>query len=435
MPSRDEVAYFGAGPAPLPTPVLEKSAAAFINFENTGLSMAEISHRSSTADKVIADAKAALTHLLDIPDNYDILFLQGGGTGEFSASLQNAVGYWVERRRRRAVADLGEGKDAEVLERVKKEIEEEFKVDYLVTGTWSRMASDEAARLIGKKYVNVALDSRNYNDGKFGRIPEESEWKLSSKKSAMIYYCDNETVNGVEFQSFPKSFEDSIADKEDNETVIAADMSSNFLSRKVDIRKYGIIFAGAQKNLGVTGITLVIIRKSLLALTPSPTFMHSLSGVLPSAIPPVVFDFATLSKNNSLYNTLPIFTLYVAVVVLQSLVSQFESKKVSGQEEIVDRKAKLLYDTLDAYPDVFKVVPEKSVRSRMNVCFRIASPQSDGKPDEAREKEFVSGGEKRGLLGTKGHRSVGGIRVSNYNAVPMENVEKLAAYMNEFAKS
>ena len=146
----------------------------------------------------------------------------------------------------------------------------------------------------------------------------------------------------------------------------------------------------------------------------------------------MVFDFATLAKNNSLYNTLPIFNLYVATLVLQSLVTTFSTQRVAGQQKISDKKASLLYSTLDKYTDVFAVCPEKAVRSRMNICFRITS---DGKPDEAREKEFVSAAEKKGLLGVKGHRSVGGIRVSNYNAVPVENVEKLIAFMEGFAKA
>ena len=152
-------------------------------------------------------------------------------------------------------------------------------------------------------------------------------------------------------------------------------------------------------------------------------------------ISPIVFDFATLAKNNSLYNTLPIFNLYVATLVLQSLVSTFDTKRVSGQQEVADQKAKLIYDTLDSYEDVFSVCPEKVVRSRMNICFRIKSTSSDGKPDEAREKDFISGAEKKGLLGVKGHRSVGGIRVSNYNAVPMKDAEKLVAFMEEFSKA
>jgi len=248
MPSRSEVVYFGAGPAPLPTPVIETGAKAFVNFEDTGLSLAEISHRSPTANKILSDAKEALASLYEIPtDEYEILFLQAGGTGEFSASLQNLVGCWVERRRRKAVAELGEGKDEEVIERLKGEIERELKVDYLVTGSWSLKASQEAARLIGSKYVNVALDARKYNGGKFGVIPDETEWRLTPTKkeggtgSALVYYCDNETVDGVEFPSFPKALESQGGDEED-ERMIVADMSSNFLSRKIDVRKYGVIF-------------------------------------------------------------------------------------------------------------------------------------------------------------------------------------------------
>ena len=248
MPSRSEVAYFGAGPAPLPTPVLETSAKALLNFNDTGLSLAEISHRSPTANKIIDDSKAALTHLLEIPDDYEILFLQGGGSGEFSASVQNVVGYWVERRRRKAVAELGgEGKadEKEVVERVRKDIENDLSVDYLVTGSWSLKASQEAARLIGKKFVNVAIDCRKFSkDGKFTTIPEEKKWSLSrnGKGGAMVYYCDNETVDGVEFPSFPKSLEGNEGADEENETIVVADMSSNFLSRKVDVRKFGVIF-------------------------------------------------------------------------------------------------------------------------------------------------------------------------------------------------
>ncbi|RVX69084.1 hypothetical protein B0A52_06797 [Exophiala mesophila] len=436
MPDRSEVAYFGAGPAPLPTPVIEESAKAFVNFDNTGLSLAEISHRSPTANKVLADAKEALTQLYDVPtDEYEIFFMQAGGTGEFSAALQNLVGAFIEKRRRKAVAELGEGKDDQVLERVKKEIESDLKADYLVTGSWSLKASQEATRLIGSKYVNVAVDARKSNNGKFGVIPPESEWKLSPT-SALIYYCDNETVDGVEFPSFPESLKTKPGE---DDKIVVADFSSNFLSRKINVRDYGVIFGGAQKNLGIAGITVAIVRKSILDLVPPPTFLHQLSSVLPTsgALPPVMFSFSTIASNNSLYNTLPVFNLYVATLVLQSLVSKFGGKKVAGQEEIANTKAKLIYDTLDSYPDVFYVVPDKSVRSRMNICFRIVTGKSDDgvKPDEAREKAFLSGAEKRGLLGLKGHRSVGGIRASNYNAVPLENVQKLANWLTEFANS
>ncbi|EXJ79802.1 phosphoserine aminotransferase [Capronia epimyces CBS 606.96] len=440
MPSRSEIAYFGAGPAPLPTAALEKSAEALVNFEDSGLSLAEISHRSPTANKILADAKDALATLYDIPtDEYDVLFLHGGGTGEFSATVQNLVGAWIEKRRRKAVAELGEGKDAEVLDRVRREIEAELKVDYLVTGSWSLKASQEATRLLSAKYVNVAADSRKSNNGKFGKIPDEKEWKLTPKGTAFTYYCDNETVDGVEFPGFPKSLE-STGGSEDDERIVVADMSSNFLSRKIDVRKFGVIFGGAQKNLGITGITVIIIRKSLLNLVPPPTFLHALSPVIPlsGAIPPIVFSFSTIAANNSLYNTLPIFNLYVATLVLQSLVSTWGSQKVSGQEAIADKKAALIYGALDAFPDTYHVVPNKSVRSRMNICFRIisgAQTNNEAVPDDGREKAFLAGAEKRGLLGLKGHRSVGGIRASNYNAVSEENAQKLAGYLVEFAKA
>jgi phosphoserine aminotransferase len=250
MPDRSEVAYFGAGPAPLPTPVIEAGAKAFVNFENTGLSLAEISHRSPTANKILADTKEALVTLYDIPtDEYDVIFMQSGGTGEFSAALQNLVGAWIEKRRRKAVAELGEGegKDDEVLERVKKEIETELKVDYLVTGSWSLKASQEATRLLGSKYVNVAVDARKSNGGKFGVIPDEKEWKLSAK-SALTYFCDNETVDGVEFPAFPKCLEPTksgVGEGEDDGRIVVADMSSNFLSRKINVRNYGVIFVSS----------------------------------------------------------------------------------------------------------------------------------------------------------------------------------------------
>jgi len=200
MPSREDVAYFGAGPAPLPTPVIEAGGKAFVNYNDTGLGLAEISHRSPTANAVLAEAKSALRILYDIPENYDILFMQAGGSGEFSAVVHNLVSVWVERRRRRAEKEIGSN-DEKILERLNKEVSEELKLDYLVTGSWSLKASQEAARLIGAKYVNVALDARKANNGKFGKIPDETTWSLTPTKreggtgSALVYLCDNETVD------------------------------------------------------------------------------------------------------------------------------------------------------------------------------------------------------------------------------------------------
>ncbi|KAL2374091.1 hypothetical protein RJ035_003005 [Blastomyces gilchristii] len=439
MPNRSSISYFGAGPAPLPTPVIESAAAALINYNDCGLGLAEISHRSPVANKILADTKANLITLLDIPaDDYEILFMQGGGTGEFSAVVYNMVGVWVERRRRALAAQAQrEGNGEEFVEaELKRMVREELKMDYLVTGSWSLKAMQEAQRLCGKQFVNAACDAREGNGGKFGTIPAEKEWKLTKTRReggsgapAFIYYCDNETVDGVEFQGFPTCLEAPEGDvAEEDERLVVADMSSNFLSRKVDVRKFAAVFAGAQKNVGVAGITVVIIRKSLLpphTATPSPELLRKLEiGGLPG---PIMFDYATIAKNNSLYNTLPIFNLWIAGEVMAKLVETYGDKKVSGQEVIANRKAELLYATLDKYPQVYGVVPHKSVRSRMNICFRVYGG------DAEKEKVFLAGAEKRLLQGLKGHRSVGGIRISNYNAVPVENVEKLAAYLEDFA--
>lgn len=429
MVARDDVHYFGAGPAPLPTPVLEEASKVLLNYKDKGIGICEISHRSPDANEILAQAKAALTNLLDIPDDYDILFLQGGGSGEFSAAVYNLVSIWVEKRRAKAEKELGESVSegelkAKVLERLRKEVDEELKLDYLVTGSWSLKASQEAARLVGAQHVNVALDARKANGGKFGQIAAESEWNLTPRKQnggpALVYFCDNETVDGVEFPAFPSSLEG------DDAPPVVADMSSNFISRKVDVRKYSVIFGGAQKNIGNTGITIVILRKSLLppqSTLASPELLRALN--LP--VGPIVLDWPTIAKNNSLYNTLPIFDVWVAGQVMSGLVQAYGARKIEGQEEISNDKAKMIYETLDKYPNVFRVVPDKSVRSRMNICFRV------GGGDAEKEKSFLAGAEKRGLLGLKGHRSVGGIRASNYNAVSMQGAQKLVTYLEDYA--
>ena len=253
MPSREEVAYFGAGPAPLPTSVLTKGAQAFVNYENTGLSLAEISHRSPTANRILAETKSALASLLSIPDNYEILFMHGGGSAEFSAVVFNLIAVWVEKRRRLAVKDLGADEE-KVLERVKKELKEELRLDYLVTGSWSLKASQEAANLLeplGNGFVNVALDARTSHKGKFGVIPPEDTWNLTKSKtkggsgSAFVYYCDNETVDGVEFPGLPVCLDSTQAD---DDLLLVADMSSNFLSRRIDVSKHAVIFVRAKRS-------------------------------------------------------------------------------------------------------------------------------------------------------------------------------------------
>lgn len=412
MPSRSDIFYFGAGPAPLPTQVLERAASALLNYNDKGIGICEISHRSPEANAILADAKQAMATLYDIPDDYEILFLQGGGSGEFSAVVYNMVSIWVEKRRARAEAELGAGKDAAVLERLRREVRAELRADYLVTGSWSLKASQEAARLVGAAHVNVAVDARKANGGRFGTIPAEAEWNLTPRKPgpAYVYFCDNETVDGVEFAGFPAALEGEDAPP------VVADMSSNFISRKIDVRKYGVIFGGAQKNIGNAGVTIVIVKKSLLpphAPSASPELLRQLD--LP--VGPIVFDWPTIAKNNSLYNTLPIFDVWVAGQVMQGLVQAFGAQKIAGQEGVSNQKAELLYAVLDKYPDVYRVVPDKSVRSRMNLCFRVHGG------DDAKEKEFLAGAERRGLTGLKGHRSVGGIRASNCEFSPIIRYE------------
>lgn len=299
MPERSEITYFGAGPALLPTSVLEIAAEALKNYNGTGLGLAEHSHRSALASNVLKEAKTDLATYLDIPDDYDILFMQGGGSGEFSATVYNMLGAWVQRKKQQILAELEISPDQYeedlILPQLQKAVNEELKIDYLVTGSWSLKASQEAARLVGPEYVNIVADSRKINDGKFGKIPDEKDWKLS-KNPAMVYYCDNETVDGVEFPGFPKVLES-------NGQLVVADMSSNILSRKIPVRNFSMIFFGAQKNLGSTGITVVIIKKDLLKAQPAPTLMRKLG--LP--IGPIVLSYETIAKNDSLYNTLSIF--------------------------------------------------------------------------------------------------------------------------------
>ncbi|CAD6441202.1 861bad98-7a14-43be-a478-5d06e5225995 [Sclerotinia trifoliorum] len=430
MPSRSEITYFGAGPALLPTDVLKTSAAALVDYNGTGLGLAEHSHRSEIAANVLNTAKADLAKYLEIPNDYEVLFMQGGGTGEFSATVYNMVGIWVEKRKQKILKSLGISSDKDIPEdalvkELQKAVDEELKIDYLVTGSWSLKASQEAARLVGSEHVNIVADARKINDGKFGKIPEEKDWKLS-KNPAMVYYCDNETVDGVEFPGFPKALETT---GEDDEPIVVADMSSNILSRRIPVKNFSVIFFGAQKNLGSTGITVVIIKKSLLppvVATPAPTLLRKLG--LP--IGPIVFSYETIAKNNSLYNTLSIFDVYIAGQVLQKLLATYPNG-IEGQESISNKKSSLIYSALDANPSSYKVVPDVSARSRMNICFRVTTSENIADA----EKAFLSGAVERGLTGLKGHRSVGGIRASNYNSISLEGAQKLAEYINEFAKA
>ncbi|PSS00826.1 phosphoserine aminotransferase-like protein [Coniella lustricola] len=429
MPSRNEITYFGAGPALLPTDVLQQASEALLNFNGTGLGIAEHSHRSQLATEIIDNAKADLANYLDFSsDEYEVLFLQGGGSGEFSATVYNMVGAWVSRKKAEILAANGvDEKDCkpELLEAELAKAVQGLKLDYIVTGSWSLKAYQEAQRLLGPEHVNMVCDSRTINDGKFGKIPDQSTWKLSPD-AAMVYYCDNETVDGVEMPNFPEI----LAPKADGSgPIVVADMSSNILSRRVPVNNYSLIFFGAQKNLGSTGITVGILNKNFLppkVPQPAPALMRQLG--LPIA--PVVLTYETIAKNNSLYNTLSIFDVYIAGSVLKKLLATFPDK-VDGQEAIANKKAQLIYAALEAHSDVYRIVPDKSVRSRMNICFRVTK---GGDIDEA-EKAFLKQSTDLGLTGLKGHRSVGGIRASNYNSISLEGAEKLASFINKFATS
>jgi phosphoserine aminotransferase len=322
MPTRADITYFGAGPAALPTDVLEIAAHALLDYNGTGLGIAEHSHRSELATNIINEAKADLANFLDIPtDQYEVVFMQAGGTGEFAASVYNLVGAWVARQHAAVLAELGSGADeAAVVAALKDRVEKKLKVDYIITGGWSLKAYQEAVRLLGPEYVNVAADARTINDGKFGKIPDPSTWKLS-EDAALVYYCDNETVDGVEFPEFPSV----LAPRPDGTgPVVVADMSSNILSRRIPVSNYSLLFFGAQKNLGCTGVTVAVVKKSLLPPTtsqPAPALLRKLG--LP--IPPIMLVYETIAKNNSLYNTLSIFEWVFPVYLLILSFSDLDS--------------------------------------------------------------------------------------------------------------
>ncbi|KFH46918.1 Phosphoserine aminotransferase-like protein [Hapsidospora chrysogenum ATCC 11550] len=428
MPSRSEITYFGAGPALLPTDVLEQAAEALLDYQSTGLGIAEHSHRSELATNIINEAKADLATYLDIPEDYEVLFMQGGGSGEFAATVYNFVGAWVTRKRRALSSKKTDEEflnEPALMQELRNAVGSELKIDYLITGGWSQKAAAEAQRLLGPEHVNIAADARQSNNAKFGTIPDESTWKLS-KDAAMVYYCDNETVDGVEFPGFPKCLEPG---PDGTGPIVVADMSSNILSRRIPVRNFSAIFFGAQKNLGSTGVTVVVIKKDLLPpKTPQPS--AALLRKLSLPVPPIILEYGTIAKNNSLYNTLSIFDVYIAGQVLKKLLRSYPNK-VEGQEAVSEKKTQLLYGALEAHPDVYKVVPDKSVRSRMNICFRVTK----GGDVDAAEKAFLKEATAQGLTGLKGHRSVGGIRASNYNSITPEGAEKLAKFIDAFAKS
>ncbi|MFO7862024.1 MAG: 3-phosphoserine/phosphohydroxythreonine transaminase [Desulfosalsimonas sp.] len=354
----NRICNFNAGPAALPEPVLQELQANVLNFQDCCMSILEISHRSSDFDNVINDAVARTKRLLGIGEDYHVLFLQGGASLQFAMIPMNF---------------LAEGRTA----------------DYINTGTWSTKAIKEAQ--IQKKNFNVAASSEDRN---FAYIPKQ----LSLNPDAtFVHITSNNTIKGTQWDHFPDT----------GNVPLVADMSSDFMCRPIDMSKFGMIYVGAQKNIGPAGVCMVIVRDDMLKLIPD--------GL------PTMLDYRTHVEKNSMYNTPPCFAIYTVQLVLKWL-----EETVGGlgeMEKINRKKAELLYSAFDE-SDFYKGTADLDSRSMMNVTFRL--------PSEELEKKFIDEAAQNGLGGLKGHRSVGGCRASIYNATTVENVEKLISFMKEF---
>ena len=349
---------FSAGPAALPEPVLRQAADEMLDWHGSGMGVMEMSHRGKEFVAIAAEAEALLRELLAVPANYKVLFMQGGAIAE------NAI----------VPMNLLRGKD---------------RADYVDTGEWSRKSIKEARKYCA---VNVAASAA---DTSYTTVPPRATWKLDPA-AAYVHICGNETIGGVQYHWTPDT----------GDVPLVADMSSEILSRPVDVSRYGLIYAGAQKNIGPSGLTLVIVREDLIG-QPHP--------LLPSA-----FDYKTVADNDSMYNTPPTYAIYIAGLVFKWLKAQ---GGLAAMEAHNRAKAALLYDALDATA-FYRAPVARDCRSWMNVPFKLA--------DEALDGEFLKGAEARGMVQLKGHRSVGGMRASIYNAMPLEGVRALVAYMKEF---
>jgi phosphoserine aminotransferase len=350
---------FAAGPATLPLEVLEQAKSEMTDWKNSGMSVMEVSHRSKAFIAVAQEAEADLRELLAIPANYKVLFLQGGATGMFSAIPMNL-----------ATADST--------------------VDYVNTGAWSKKAIGEAKRFC--KTVNVSADEAASN---YSTVPAQSALKLSAN-AAYFHYTPNETIGGVEFDYLPQT----------GNVPVVADFSSTILSRPIDVSKFGLIYAGAQKNIGPSGLVVVIVRDDLIGKARPGT--------------PSVWDFKAMADEASMLNTPPTFGFYFAGLVFKWLKKQGGLK---AMEERNRTKAAKLYDFIEG-SGFYKSPVAKNARSWMNVPFTLAKPDLD--------KTFCDEAKKAGLVNLEGHRSVGGMRASIYNAMPPEGVDALIEFMKEF---
>ncbi|MCR5155007.1 MAG: 3-phosphoserine/phosphohydroxythreonine transaminase [Lachnospiraceae bacterium] len=351
---------FSAGPAMLPEEVLKEAAAEMLDYEGSGMSVMEMSHRSKTYDNIIKTAEQDLRDLMNIPDNYKVLFLQGGASQQFAAIPMNLMKNKV--------------------------------ADYIITGQWAKKAYQEA-QIYGK--ANAIASSA---DKTFSYIPDCSDLPVSPDAD-YVYICENNTIYGTKFKTLPNT----------KGKTLVADVSSCFLSEPVDVTKYGLIYGGVQKNIGPAGVVIVIIREDLIT-----------EDTLPGT--PTMLKYKTHADNGSLYNTPPAYGIYICGKVFKWL------KKMGGLEAIKQRneeKAKILYDFLDE-SKLFKGTVRKEDRSLMNVPFVTGSEELDAK--------FVKEAAEHGLVSLKGHRTVGGMRASIYNAMPKEGVVKLVEFMKEFEK-
>ena len=351
---------FNAGPAALPLPVLEEIQGEFLNFKNSGMSVTEISHRSSYFDAVIDDAVARAKRLLGLDDSFHVLFVQGGASMQFAMIPMNF---------------LGQGDTA----------------DYVNTGTWSAKAIKEAR--IQEKTVNVVASSE---DKDFSYIPKNIRFNADAK---FVHLTSNNTIKGTQYYEFPDT----------NGVPIVCDMSSDIFSRPLPVDRFGLIYAGAQKNLGPSGCCMVILRKD---------FLESANTGLPSML-----AYQTYADKNSMFNTPPCFGIYTIGLVLKWI--EEEMGGLEKMEAYNIQKADILYDYIDG-SDFYRTTAEKYSRSLMNVTFRL--------PDEALEAEFIGRATEHGLGGLKGHRSVGGCRASIYNAASMESMYALVEFMESFEK-
>jgi phosphoserine aminotransferase len=359
-PQSGRIYNFSAGPATLPLSVLEEAQRDFVNYKGAGMSVLEMSHRSKVYDGIIKQAEADMRELLGIPENYKVLFLQGGASLQFSMVPMNL---------------LPTGGSA----------------DYVVTGSWSKGAVKEAKKLGG---VNVAASTEA---GNFTRVPRDDEYSFDAN-AAYVHYTSNETIHGVEFAGEP----------EVGDVPLVCDASSDFMSRPIAVSKYGLIYAGAQKNIGPAGLTVVIVRDDLLSRRPD-----NLATML---------DYKVHAEKESLYNTPPAFAIYVCGLVMKWL------KDLGGLDaiqKINEEKAGVLYDAIDA-TEFYRGHAEAGSRSLMNVTFRL--------PNEDLEKKFAAEATAAGFDGLKGHRSVGGLRASIYNAFPTDGVRALVDFMREFER-